>query len=256
VRFLSLVVLGTVIGAIVSVFLIVLRTLPQQASEQAGSIDGLYIYMLGFSGIIFGIVILFMLYSAIKFRARPGDTREGPPEHGNTRLEIVWTVIPFLIVVSCGVAGWWVLDRDDVTAEARAGGQEIRVIGYQYGWKYDYPAHDLVDQDELVLPVDEPTAIDLNSLDVIHSWWVPDWRIQMNATPGQTNYTSVTPTVTGSFAVVCTYLCGAGHTSMNSEVEGSIIPRVRVVTKPEFEQWIAERQAEAAAEATTTAEAA
>lgn len=255
-RFLPLVVLGTVIGAIVSVFLIVLRTLPDQASAQAITIDGIYIYMLGFSGIIFGIVMLFMIYSVIKFRAHPGDTREGRPEHGNTRLEIIWTAIPFLIVVSCGVGGWWVLDENDVTAEARTSGQEVRVIGYQFGWKYDYPAYDLLDQDELVLPIDEPTAIELNSVDVIHSWWVPDWRVQMNTTPGQTNYTSVTPTKTGSFAVVCSYLCGAGHTSMNSEIEGSIIPRVRVVTKPEFEQWIAERKADEAAAAATTAEAA
>lgn len=255
-RFPILVVIGVLLGAVVSVLLIVLRTLPSQSSEQAIRVDGIYIYMLGFSGIIFGIVMLFLIYSVVKFRAQPGDKRDGPPEHGNTRLEIIWTLIPFLIVVSCGVGGWWVLDRNDVTAEARTSGQEVRVIGYQYGWKYDYPAYDLVDQDELVLPVDEPTAFELNSIDVIHSWWVPDWRIQMNTTPGQTNYTSVTPTETGSFAVVCSYLCGAGHTSMNSEVEGSIIPRVRVVTKPEFDQWIAERQAEAAAEAATTAEGA
>jgi cytochrome c oxidase subunit 2 len=247
VRFLPLLLISTAVGVVVSVFLIVLRTLPPQASEQAQRVDAIYIYMLGFSGIIFGIVVIFMLAAVWKFRARPGDTREGPPEHGNTRLEIVWTAIPFLIVVSCGIFGWWVLDRNDVYAQGQASGQEVRVIGYQYGWKYDYPAYDLAEQDELVIPVDEPVAIELESLDVIHSWWVPAWRVQMNTTPGQTNYTSVTATQTGSFDVVCTYLCGAGHTSMNSAVEGSIVPEVRVVTKPEFEQWIAERQAEAAA---------
>lgn len=250
-KVLPLAIVGTVLGAVVSVLLIVFVTLPEQASEQAVDIDNIYLYMLGFSGIIFGIVTLFIVVAIYRFRARPNDTREGPPMHGITWLEVVWTLIPFVIVVTCAAGGWWVLNKGDVEAQARANGQQIHIVGYQFGWKYDYLNGniDLKEQSELVLPVNEPVIFELSTLDVIHSFWVPSWRMQMNATPGQINETSITPTKIGTYEIVCAFLCGVGHTGMNSALEGSIIPRVRVVSRADFEKWIAERKIEAAKQA-------
>ena len=248
IKVLPLAILGVIVGIVVSVLLIVLRTLPIQALAEAPSIDNLYIFFLGFSGIIFGIVVLFLLVSVYRFRARPNDEREGDNVHGITWLEVVWTVIPFVIVVLCAIAGLMVLRSGDVEAQARTNGQQIHVLGYQFGWKYDYLNQDinLKDQQALVLPVNEPVIFEINSKDVIHSFWVPAWRMQMNATPGQTNKISTTPNRIGTYDLVCAYLCGVGHTSMNSQLPGSIIPKIRVVSQADFDTWIAQQKADAA----------
>ncbi len=255
-KVLPLVIIGTVVGAIISVLLIVLRTLPVQASAEASDIDNLYIFFLAFSGIIFGIVVLFLVVAVYRFRAHPNDEREGANVYGITWLEVVWTVIPFIIVVLCGAAGWWVLDRNDVEAQARSKGQVVHVLGYQFGWKYDYVTKgiELKEQQELVLPVNEPVIFEITSPDVIHSFWVPAWRLQMNATPGQTNEVSTIPTLIGEYDVICAYLCGVGHTGMNSAIPDSIVPKVRVVSRADFDAWITQQKA-AAAEVAATASA-
>ncbi len=262
-KVLPLAIIGTVLGAVVGVILIVTRTLPEQASQQATNIDRLYVFFLIFSGIIFMIVLLFLAVAIHRFRARPNDQREGKNVHGITWLEIVWTAIPFVLVLACAFGGWYVLDRDDVYAAGQKSGQQIHIVGYQFGWKFDYLNEEvaLTEQDELVVPVGQPIAFELTSNDVMHAFWVPAWRFQMSTLPTQTNYASTTPTKIGTFDVVCAYLCGVGHTGMNSAVEGSIIPKVRVVSTADYEAWVAERKAEAAkdaqeAEQATTAEAA
>ena len=247
IKVLLLAILGTLVGAIVSAVLIVTVTLPVQASVQAVAIDNLYVYMLGFSGVIFGIVTLFLIVSVFRFRARPNDTREGANVHGITWLEVVWTIIPFIIVTACAYGGWVVLIDGDVEGQARTSGQVVHIEAYQFGWKYDYLAKnvDLKQQADLVLPVGEAVFFELTTKDVIHSFWVPAWRMQMNATPGQVNTTSTTPSKVGTYEIVCAFLCGVGHTGMNSSIEGSIIPRVRVVTRAEFDTWVAEQKAAA-----------
>lgn len=263
IKVLPLALLGVVVGIVISLALIFTRTLPVQASAEAAGIDNLYIFFLGFSGIIFGIVLLFLLVSVYRFRARPNDEREGDNVHGITWLEVVWTVIPFVIVVLCAIGGLMVLRSGDVEAQARTSGQQIHVLGYQFGWKYDYLNQDinLKDQQTLVLPVNEPVIFEITSADVIHSFWVPAWRMQMNATPGQTNEVSATPTTIGTYDLVCAYLCGVGHTGMNSSLPESIIPKVRVVSKADFDAWIVQQKAaaakaaESATEQTTTGSA-
>ena len=248
IKVLPLAIMGVVVGIVISVLLVITRTLPVQASAESSDIDNLYIFFLGFSGIIFGIVVLFLLVSVYRFRARPNDEREGDNLHGITWLEVVWTVIPFVIVVLCAIGGLMVLRSGDVEAQARTKGQQIHVLGYQFGWKYGYLNQDinLKDQQTLVLPVNEPVIFELESQDVIHSFWVPAWRMQMNATPGQVNEISITPTKIGTYDIVCAYLCGVGHTGMNTSLPGSIIPKVRVVSKSDFDAWITQQKAAAA----------
>lgn len=254
-KVLPLVLLGVVVGAVISVLLIVLRTLPVQASAEADDIDNLYIFFLGFSGIIFGIVVLFLLVAVYRFRARPNDEREGDNIHGITWLEVVWTVIPFVIVMLCAIGGLIVLRSGDVEAQARTSGQQIHVLGYQFGWKYDYLNQEinLREQSTLVLPVNESVIFELTSADVIHSFWVPAWRMQMNATPGQTNEVSITPTKIGTYEIICAFLCGVGHTGMNSALPDSIIPKVQVVSKADFDAWVAKQKDDAAKAASSAA---
>lgn len=242
-KVLPLAIIGTVLGVILAVVLIVTRTLPEQASHQSIAIDNLYIFTLVFSGIIFAIVALFLLVAVYRFRANPGDHRDGANIHGITWLEILWTAIPFVIVLICAFAGWMVLNRDNVKGAALERGEVIHIQAYQFGWKYSYQGHGVRDNPQLVVPIDTPILFDITTMDVMHSFWVPAWRIQMGATPAQVNQTTVTPTKLGEFEIVCAFLCGDGHTQMNSAVEGGLVTKVKVVSRADFDAWLAEQKA-------------
>lgn len=245
---LPLVILGTIVGAVIGVALVMLETLPEQASAQAAGVDNLYSAFLFVSGIIFGIVVLVMLVALFRFRARPNDTRDGSNLHGVTWLEVVWTAIPFVLVLAVAFFSWNLLNDNDVSAAAAKDGQSIHITGYQFGWKYTYlnDGIGIKDSPELVVPVNVPIAFDITTMDVMHSFWVPAWRLQMGATPAQTNYTSATPSKIGEFDIVCAFLCGVGHTQMNSAVEGALVSKVRVVSQADFDKWVAETKAAAA----------
>ena len=241
-KVLPLAIIGTVLGLIIAAVLIVTRTLPVQASEQATAIDNLYIFTLVFSGIIFAIVVLLVLVAIYRYRANPGDHRDGANLHGITWLEVVWTAIPLLIVLTCAFAGWYVLNADNVKGAALERGEVIHIKAYQFGWKYSYQGHGVRDNQDLVVPVDTPILFDITTMDVMHAFWVPAWRMQMGATPAQVNQITVTPTKLGEYEIVCAYLCGDGHTQMNSAVEGGLVSKVRVVTRADFDAWLAEQQ--------------
>jgi cytochrome c oxidase subunit II len=239
-----LVVIGLVVGAIAAVGVIAAPILPEQASEQAEGVDWLWFYMVAISGPLFGVVTVVLLYCVVRFRGRPGDMSDGPPIHGITWLEALWTIIPVIMVVSIVAFSWVILNENDDTQAADR--LNVHVMSYQFGWDYAYTDEDIGIErtDELVLPVGQPVRFEIETRDVIHSWWVPDWRLQMNATPGQVNLLSVTPRHTGEHELVCAFLCGVGHAAMNSEVgETSLIKRVRVVEQAEFDAWVAEQRA-------------
>lgn len=257
-----LIAIGLVVGAIVAVVLVLSPLMPAEMSEQAENTDLLFEYMLVIAGVIFGLVTVILAYVIYAFRARNGDQSDGAPIHGVTWLEIVWTAIPAVIVVSIAVFSWSVLDENEAAlALPKDQVNEVHITGFQFDWEYDYLDYGLEDESELVLPVGEPVVFTLDTRDVIHSFWVPDWRLQMNTTPGQVNTLTVTPTKTGSIEVVCAFLCGGAHSAMNSGVEGASVKPIRVVTREEYDQWISERQAkkaeaDAAATAAATTEAA
>ena len=154
IKVLPLVVIGTVVGVVISVILILTVTLPDAASAQARNIDNLYLFFLAFSGIIFGIVVLVMLVAVHRFRANPGDHRDGSNVHGITWLEIVWTAIPFVIVLAVAFLSWHVLNADNVSGAAQRNGETIRITGYQFGWKFSYQGHGVQDNPELVVPIE------------------------------------------------------------------------------------------------------
>jgi cytochrome c oxidase subunit 2 len=203
---------------------------PVQADTAADDIDLLYDVLLMVSVPIFVLVMTVAIYSVVKFRAKPGDTRDGPPIHGNTRLEIVWVTIPFLLVTGLAIYGWIVLADIE---EKQPNTMVVNVTGQQFAWSFEYPDDGKVKSNQLVLPKDRPVEFRIKALDVIHSFWVPEFRLKSDAVPGLTTKVRVTPDREGSYNVVCAELCGLGHSTMRQAV--------RVVPQTEFAAWIAKR---------------
>ena len=227
-----MVVLATVAGA---VLLDSADLLPPLASTQGVTIDWLFGIHLKLIAVLFALVIVFMLYSIVVFRRRPGDLTEGQYIHGNTRLEIAWTVIPLIIVAVMGYIG--VVTLRDVTASS-PDEMVVEVTGSQWSWRFDYPEQGLTST-ELILPVNQPIRFEITSTDVIHNLWVPEFRVKQDAVPGAVNLLRVTPTVVGNYKVRCAELCGLRHSQMLADV--------RVLERSEFNSWVGAEIARVAA---------
>ncbi|MEX2023964.1 MAG: cytochrome c oxidase subunit II, partial [Thermoleophilaceae bacterium] len=150
---------------------------------------------------------------------------------GNTKLEIIWVTIPFIIVSVLAGYGWIVLD--DIEAK-KPDTLVVDVTGQQFAWSFEYPDQGGVRSNELVLPKDRPVRFRINTADVLHDFWVPDFRLKSDAVPGITTEIRLTPNRLGSYPVVCAELCGIGHSTMRQTV--------RVVQPAAFESWVARRQ--------------
>jgi cytochrome c oxidase subunit 2 len=205
---------------------------PHQGAKAADQIDTLYDVLLIVSVPIFVLVMTVAIYSVIRFRARPGDMGDGPPIHGNARLEVVWVVIPFLLVTGLAIYAWITLHDIE---KKKKGELVVNVTGQQFAWHYSYrgPGGKPVDSDVLYLPVDRQVKFQIHTKDVIHSFWIPDFRLKSDAVPGITTNWRATPTTLGVHDVVCTELCGPGHALMRSTV--------RVVPQQQFTSWLAKR---------------
>jgi cytochrome c oxidase subunit 2 len=206
---------------------------PRDATSSAGQIDTLYHVLVIVSVPIFVLVMMVAIYSVLRFRARPGDKSDGAPIHGNARLEVIWVAIPTLIVSALAAYAWIVLD--DVEAK-KPNELVVDVYGQQFTWHYDYPqrAGKPVRSTELVLPKDRPVYFRVHTNDVIHSFWVPEFRLKTDAVPGITTHIRVTPNRIGTYRVVCTELCGLGHATMRQIV--------RVVEPDQFDTYIQKKK--------------
>ena len=203
---------------------------PADASGAAGQIDTVYDVLLVCSVPVFVLVMTIVVYSVARFKAKPGDMRDGPSIHGNTRLEVIWVTIPFIMVSALAIYGWIVLD--DIEAK-KNNELVVNVTGQQFAWRFEYPAQK-VQSNQLVLPVDRPVEFKIRSDDVIHSFWVPEFRLKSDAVPGITTTIRVTPSKVDKYPVVCAELCGIGHSTMRQQV--------RVVPGGDWEAWVADRQ--------------
>jgi cytochrome c oxidase subunit II len=204
---------------------------PTQASTAAGDIDTLYDVLLIVSVPIFVLVMAVVIYSVYAYRVKPGDTRDGAPIHGNTRLEIIWVTIPFIIVSALAGYGWIVLD--DIEAK-KADPLVVNVTGQQFAWSFEYPAEGKLQSNQLVLPKDRPVHFKIETKDVLHDFWVPEFRLKSDAVPGITTDVRLTPTRLGSYPVVCAELCGIGHSTMRQTV--------RVIPAAAFDDWVEEQR--------------
>jgi cytochrome c oxidase subunit II len=206
---------------------------PEDGSGAASDIDTVYDVLLICSVPVFVLVMTIAIYSVVRFRAKPGDMGDGPPIHGNTRLEVIWVTVPFIMVSVLAVYGWIILE--DIEAK-KQNEMVVRVTGQQFTWSFEYPS-EKVKTKELVLPVDRPVEFKIRTNDVIHSFWVPQFRLKSDAVPGLTTAIRLTPERTGNYEVVCAELCGIGHATMRQFV--------RVVPASEFDDWVS-KQREAA----------
>jgi cytochrome c oxidase subunit 2 len=183
---------------------------------------------------IFALVGGVSVYSVFKFRAAPDDEEDGSPIHGHTGLEIVWTAVPAALVTAISVYSGVVLTQiQDIPEDHRV----VEVTAQQFAWSFHYPDLDIT-SGELALPVGEPVELKLNSKDVIHAFWVPEWRLKQDTVPGIETRVRVTPNRVGSYAVVCTELCGLGHAVMRA--------RATVLEQEGFDRWVREQQQAAA----------
>jgi cytochrome c oxidase subunit 2 len=192
-------------------------------SSEAHPIDTLLNVMIVLSSFVFAIVLVMLGYCIWRYRAKPGDESDGDPIHGHTRLEITWTAIPTVIVLFGAVYSAIVLaDIEKKSPDALP----VEVVGQQYKWSFGYPmGHgNVVHSDVLNVPVGRQLSLTLHSIDVIHSFWVPQWRIKRDVVPAGPggndidNTVVVTPDKAGTFYVVCTELCGYGHAAMRALV--------------------------------------
>jgi cytochrome c oxidase subunit II len=236
---LQMLVVGFIASAIGIAAGLAIEWFPEAASTQAGPIDHLYDVLIWASVPVFVLVTTVVLFSVIKFRMRPGEENlDGPPIHGNTRLEVIWTAVPAIILVVLCAYAWIVLVDIE---EARADEMRVNVTGQQFAWTFEYPQSGgkPIKSSQLYLPNDRPVRFYVKALDVIHDFWVPAFRMKVDAVPGIETKYRITPNRVGTYPVVCAELCGLGHGVMRATA--------RVVTPEDFDKWIAEQKAPAQA---------
>jgi cytochrome c oxidase subunit 2 len=225
-------VIGVLAGAVASAVALIPNWLPTSASREAGRIDFVFWFVTGICIFVFSIVAAVIIYAVWKFRAKPDDDSDGPPIHGNTGLEIVWTAIPTMLVTAIAIVSAIVLAKDDA---AGANPLRVNVYAQQFFWSYSYPGYDNKKSAVLRLPVDRSVVLDMIAKDVIHSFWVPEFRQKQDLTPGTNPTLHITPNKLGTYPVICTELCGVGHGLMRS--------RVIVMEPGAFERWARNKNA-------------
>jgi cytochrome c oxidase subunit 2 len=228
-------------------------------SPNADDIRELYWFIFGLGFIIFALVVGLLLYSALKFRAKKGAV--AAQIHGNTRLEVGWTIGAALILVVISVVTFLKLGSIEnppnsgpdgvpltengafVAAGAKQrlppNGKSLNILvnGQQYVWRYTYPDGDdnnlnnVFAYEEMVVPTDTTVTLEIRAQDVAHSWWIPKLGGKFDAIPGYTNYTWFKAVKEGVFTGQCAELCGRNHANMTA--------RVRAVSPAAFERWYA-----------------
>jgi len=210
----QLVGLAVVAATITTLVAVLVPWLPQSASRESGRIHFVYWFTTVIAIAVFATVAAVLAYSILKFRARPDDDSDGPPTHGHTTLEIVWTAIPAVLVTAISIVSAVVLAQN---SHAGSNPLVVHVKAQQFAWAFTYPNGKSYGY--LTLPKGRHVKLDITSQDVIHSFWVPEFSQKQDAVPGQHNTIVVTPTRVGTYPVICTELCGLGHALMRSHVD-------------------------------------
>ena len=200
--------------------------LTKAASLQAGPIDQAFSILWIFIAVLFALITGFLLYSVIFFRRKKGDETDGPHQEGNNALEVTWTIIPLVTVIGFAVYGSFNLS-EVLSPDPQA--MEVRVVGQQWAWRFEYPDYGITSS-ELVLPINKQVLLNMESVDVIHSFWVPEFRVKQDLLPGRRTQLRITPNRIGSYTVSCAEICGQQHAYMQAAVS--------VVGAAEFDRWV------------------
>jgi cytochrome c oxidase subunit 2 len=243
----QLVAIGIVCGGIAALVAIFIPWLPDPASRQAGRIDFVFWFVTVICIAIFALVAAVIIYALVNFRAQPGEDMDGPPIHGHTGLEIVWTAVPAALVTAISIVSAIVLAKNDHIPKAAAAGDPLKpllvdVTAQQFAWSFEYPAFGKLKSATLKLPLRAPVELRITSLDVTHSFWVPEFGQKQDAVPGSTTKLVITPDKNGTYPVICTELCGLGHAVMRSRAE--VMPAQQFLSWAKGQQ---QQQEEAAA---------
>jgi cytochrome c oxidase subunit II len=232
----QMVLVGVAVGGALALVAVLIPWLPSADSSEAHKVDDVYWFVTIICMAIFALVAGVSVYAIWKFRAAPDDEEDGSPIHGHTGLEVVWTAVPAALVTAISIySGVVLVQVERIPAEHRV----IEVTAQQFAWSFTYP-ESKVTSGKLALPINQPVELKLTAKDVIHSFWVPEWRMKKDAVPGIETDVIVTPTKLGTFTVICTELCGLGHAAMRAQA--------LVLTQAGFERWLnKEKEAAAAA---------
>ncbi len=202
------------------------RLFPEQASVEAQRVDVLYLFQLGVGVFFTALICLVIFYFAIKYRRGAKVDRSNPPKK-NIPLEVVWTVIPLALTMV--MFGWGARLFFD-SQRPPLGADEIYVVGKQWMWKVQHP-EGKSEINELHIPVGRPVKLKLISEDVIHSFYVPEFRVKTDVLPGRYSTIWLNPTKTGRFHLFCAEYCGTDHSKM--------IGHVYVMEPAEYSKWLA-----------------
>jgi cytochrome c oxidase subunit 2 len=203
---------------------------PDPRTPSGETISEIYWVVFAICAVVFVVVETALVLFIVRFRRRHGtpEEAEGPQIHGNTRLEIIWTIIPAVILLGIAV---YVFARTPAVQATPDGGNElrIRVDAHQFYWQYEYE-NGAISLDTLRIPVDRPVVLELTALDVDHSWWVPELTGKRDAIPGRVNELSFTAESEGTYEGYCAEHCGVQHSVMRTTVE--------VVSAADFDRWV------------------
>jgi cytochrome c oxidase subunit 2 len=214
-------------------------TLTPGVTTYAADIDRLYYLILVITGIAFVVVEVALIWFLIQYRGRPG--RRAHYTHGSIRAEIVWTSVPAVVVVMIGVlsGGVWnhIRGRDSIPPDALP----VAVAAKQFEWNVTYAGvdgqlgsdDDFTLRNELRVPTERPVVVHLTAEDVIHSFFVPDFRVKQDAVPGMNILVWFQVIEPGEYPLACAELCGLGHYRMEA--------RVVALQPDEYDRWVAEQ---------------
>jgi cytochrome c oxidase subunit 2 len=225
--------------------------LPEGVSSYSGRVDGLFYLILWITGIIFVVVEALLLFFLFRYRRREG--RRARYTHGNNRLEVIWTIVPAVICVVLALLSrrTWAEIKQQIPKDA----MQVEITGEQFAWNIRYAgpdgklgtADDIVTLNQLHFPVGRPVVATLRSKDVIHSFFLPEFRVKQDAVPGMSTRIWFDAMRVGHWEIACAELCGLGHYRMKGFVT--------VETQEEYEKWLSE-QAEQPAPAAPAGQAA
>jgi cytochrome c oxidase subunit II len=223
-----LVIISTVL---VNLLLNSIGLLPAAASTQAGTIDRLFSTHFFLISFLFSLITVFLVYSIVVFRKRAGEPDDGAHITGSHRLEIAWTLIPLATVLYISYIGSQSLAE---TRRVDPQAMVVNVTAGQWFWSYEYPDYGITSP-SLYLPIDRQVLLRLSSLDVIHSFWVPEFRVKQDVLPGENLVKELrfTPTIVGEYVNRCAEMCGGAHAYMNSPVI--------VLEQSDFDAWLDEQ---------------
>jgi cytochrome c oxidase subunit II len=231
------VIVGVLIAILTPLIYLVIRAsnlMPIEASLQAIPVDWMWNMDMGPIAFLFALIMVPLIYSLIVFRRRKGDTTDAEHDEGNTTLEITWTIIPLMIVIVYAYLGAYTLGE---TRVVDPNALVIDVTAHQWDWSFSYPEG--FTSNELHLPINKQVVLEMQSLDVIHSFWVPEFRIKQDVVPGHTTEYRITPDLLGNYTVRCAELCGTSHAYMERPVI--------VTSQGDYDSWVKQQAATEAA---------